>query len=414
MTHPYDSDPYRRGSALSRSFLPLALITLGVVFLLSNLLPERGRGGLIVLGLGAAFLVGRLTTRRYGYAVPAGILMAIGAFISLQDLQGLRGVGSAGLFFVLLGSGFAAIYFVGLRPSAIWPLFPGAVLICIGLVLLGVSTLGALASWSWIAGYWPAALVLLGLWLLIRDSLPAPVRRPLATLGGLALLAYGIFAATASVAAGGTLVRTGASPFPESVDMSMPISPGQTFTVNNSSGRTTIRGGSGTEVHVVVSRRFGFGGFGGFGGPNPDARLVQTADGVGLDASGAGRSLDYTIDLPASAAVKAQSSSGQLEIDDVQGPVDASTSSGSVSLNGVFTQAVRVSASSGSVKVKLLSGSAEQLDVHSNSGSVEPQGGFQLVGGTTNRNTLTGAYNNPAPGAILNVQTSSGSITISQ
>src|SRR5690349_6667629 len=129
-THAYDSDPYRRrGSALSRSFLPLALITLGVVFLLSNLLPERGRGGVIVLGLGAAFLVGRLTTGRYGYAVPAGVLIAIGAFISIQDLQGLRGVSSAGLFFVLLGSGFAAIYFAGLRPAAIWPLFPGAVLI---------------------------------------------------------------------------------------------------------------------------------------------------------------------------------------------------------------------------------------------------------------------------------------------
>src|SRR5438445_7105576 len=103
MTQPYGSDPYRRGSALSRGFLPLALITLGVVFLLGNLIPDRGRGGLIILGLGAAFMIGRLTTGRYGYAVPAGILMAIGAHVSLQDIAGLRGIGSGGLFFVLLG-----------------------------------------------------------------------------------------------------------------------------------------------------------------------------------------------------------------------------------------------------------------------------------------------------------------------
>src|SRR4051794_15999235 len=108
MSRPFGPDPYRRGSPLSRIFLPLALITLGVVFLLGNLVPERGRGGLILIGLGAAFMVGRLTTGRYGYAVPAGILMAIGAHVSLQDVEGLRGIASGGLFFLLLGLGFAA------------------------------------------------------------------------------------------------------------------------------------------------------------------------------------------------------------------------------------------------------------------------------------------------------------------
>src|SRR5438094_10366018 len=89
MSEPYPPDPYRRSSAFSRSFLPLALITLGVVFLLSNLVPERGRGGLVVLGLGAAFLIGPVTTGRYGYAVPAGILLAIGTYMSLQAAHAL-------------------------------------------------------------------------------------------------------------------------------------------------------------------------------------------------------------------------------------------------------------------------------------------------------------------------------------
>src|SRR5919201_5409093 len=151
MGYPYQTDPYhRRGSVLSRSFLPLALITLGVVFLLVNVVPERGRGGLFVLGLGAAFLVGRLTTGRYGYAVPAGILIAIGVYISLQELPGLQAISRAGAFFVLLGLGFGLVYAVGLRPWAIWPLFPAGILIGLGLVVMGVSSLGALASLTWI------------------------------------------------------------------------------------------------------------------------------------------------------------------------------------------------------------------------------------------------------------------------
>ena len=71
MTETYPRERDHHASPLSRSFLPLALITLGVVFLLSNMVPQ-GRGGLIVIGLGAAFMIGRLTTGRYGYSVPAG------------------------------------------------------------------------------------------------------------------------------------------------------------------------------------------------------------------------------------------------------------------------------------------------------------------------------------------------------
>src|SRR2546427_8635504 len=105
---------------LSRPFLPWPLFTVGKVFLLSNLIPERGRGGLVVLGLGAAFLIGRVTTGRYGYAVPAGILLAIGTYISLQDLQMFQAIRGGGPFFVLLGFGFALVYVIGARPGAGW------------------------------------------------------------------------------------------------------------------------------------------------------------------------------------------------------------------------------------------------------------------------------------------------------
>jgi len=436
----HQTDPYDRGSALSRSFLPLALITLGVVFLLGNLVPERGRAGLFVVGLGAAFLVGRLTTGRYGYAVPAGILMAIGAYISLQDLSGLRAFQGAGAFFVLLGVGFALTYAIGLRPWAIWPLFPATVLVGLGLALLGISALGALASLSWIAAYWPAALVLLGVWLLLRDSLPAPARRPIATLGGLALLAYGILAAAASMATGGALARTGGSPgfgpapFADTVTLEAPIAAGQAFVVDNSSGNTTIHAGRGSTIHVEAARHYRM------GGQAPEVRLTPRGDGVTLESSNArGRfpfgdssSVDYTVELPAGVNVRAQSSSGSVSVSDVTGEVrletssgrldatglshlrEATSSSGSISLEGVFTEAAQVRSSSGTVNLKLLPGSAIQLDVKSSSGSVEPQGSLFLTGGATQRTSLTGALGTPASGAILNVQTSSGRVRISQ
>src|SRR5438876_874586 len=129
MTRPFDeTDPYRRRPALARGFVPLALITLRVVFLLGNLVPDRARGG----------------------------------------------------------------------------------------------------------------LVLVGVWLMFRDHMPVEARRPIATFGGLALLAYGLLAAAASVAAGGSVAQTGfapsfgSSPFNDSITLDQAITPGQTFTVSNS------------------------------------------------------------------------------------------------------------------------------------------------------------------------------------
>jgi hypothetical protein len=475
MSSNLQADPYHRGSVLSRSFLPLALITLGVVFLLSNLVPERGRGGLVVLGLGAAFLIGRVTTGRYGYAVPAGILLALGTFISLQELQTFQGLRGGGPFFVILGLGFTLIYLIGSRPGAVWPLFPATVMIGLGLVLFGAASFGALASVSWIVAYWPAVLVLLGLWLLFRDHLPVQARRPLATLGGVALLVYGILAAAASMATAGTMARTGfasfgAPPFAETITLDQPIAAGQTFNVNNPSGRTTIHANpSASNVHVVATRRFNIAGHG------PDVQLTPTASGVTLDAPSAGsRSpfggsnyVEYTVDVPANVAVKAQSSSGQIEIDGVGGEVlaeagsgqlslsnlggavqartssgsiqlsniagevrattnsgqisgtelrhvrEATTSSGYVSLEGSFVDPAQVHTSSGSVNIKLRPESAVRLDVKTNSGSINPRN-LVLANGVTQRDKLTGNIGNPSADATLAIETNSGSVVISQ
>jgi hypothetical protein len=153
----------------SHRFVPLALITLGVIFLIGNLLPSRSHGGLIVLGIGAAFLVGRVTTGRYGYAVPAGVLLGIGSYISLQELLAPGFGDGGGWFFILLGLGFGLAYLIGMRPAAVWPLFPGAVLIALGVLQFAGSALRTFAPFGWLA-YWPALLVILGAWLLVQRA----------------------------------------------------------------------------------------------------------------------------------------------------------------------------------------------------------------------------------------------------
>ena len=157
-----------------------------------------------------------------------------------------------------------------------WPLFPAVILICLGLVPFGLGLLAPLASLTWIGGYWPLVLVLLGLWLLFRDHLPDTARKPVASLGGVLLLAYGLLAAAATVANAGAFARTGFAPIfgtaalNDSVTLDQPITAGQTLTVASTSGKTTIHGGTGSTVHVVANRHYTVAGHA------PDVRLTPT------------------------------------------------------------------------------------------------------------------------------------------
>ncbi|HEY3061052.1 MAG TPA: DUF4097 family beta strand repeat-containing protein [Chloroflexota bacterium] len=454
-TTPFDRDRYperRNRSALSRSFIPLALITLGVVFLLGNMVQGPGRGGLVLLGLGAAFAIGRLTTGRYGYSVPAGILLAIGSYVSLTALIGSGPLPNSGWFFLLLGLGFVLVYVLGMRPPAIWPLFPATVLIGLGLILFGWASAAPLASFAWLASYWPAVLVLVGVWLLFREQLPAALRQPVATLGAILVLGYGLLVAIASVAAAGTLVTPdfnfGVAPFNDTITLDQPIAAGDTFHVTNSSGRTTIRVGTGDTVHVVATRKYWV------HQEPPDIKLAQAARSVSLDIPdnqpifGKNATVDYAIEIPASVQVNAQSSSGSLDIDGVQGAVqaetssgtltlnniggelraktssgrirgtqlrhvrDVQTSSGSVTLEGVFRDPAQIRTSSGDVEVKLGSSSATAVDVSTRSGDINLRG-VTLANQVKERNALKGTLGSPEGGASLSIQTSSGDIRLS-
>src|SRR5438094_651392 len=79
----------------------LILIAVGVVALFGIWFP--GGGAWLFLGLGIAFAIARVLTSRYGYAVPAGILLGFGSFIWFTESGILAGPAAGGTFFIFLG-----------------------------------------------------------------------------------------------------------------------------------------------------------------------------------------------------------------------------------------------------------------------------------------------------------------------
>lgn len=190
-----------RPAAPGRAVGGLILVALGLFFLAANVFDAGG--ALLFLGLGTAFLVARLTTGRYGFAVPAGILLGFGTFVFLSENQPawMTSEAMGGWFFILLGAGFLATYVIGGRPRALWPLIPAAALAAFGVVLAASVVFRPLAPFAWIGAYWPLILVLLGAWFLLRDRVAPEARRPMGYIVGAAIAAYAILAMAAAIAA---------------------------------------------------------------------------------------------------------------------------------------------------------------------------------------------------------------------
>ena len=147
----------------------VVLITIGVAFLLGQLLPNAGRYVPLLVGL--SFLAVFLVTRSYGFLVPAGIVTGVGAGIVLaMEDQGRVG---GGLFLVSLGLGFIGIVVLGalfrLRENHPWPLIPGGILCTIGLITLAGTRYAEVARYAW-----PVVLIGLGVLFVLRGVLRRP------------------------------------------------------------------------------------------------------------------------------------------------------------------------------------------------------------------------------------------------
>lgn len=449
--------------------LAVLLIALGVFFLIVNYLPVGG-SALFVL-LGAAFLVGRITTGQYGFAVPAGVLLGFGSFVLLSELRLFPGA-EEGWFFLLLGLGFLAVYLIGARPGAIWPLFPAAVLAGVGLVLQAGPTLGWLAGLSWLIAYWPVALILIGVWLIVRGLLPPALARILGVLGLALLVLYGVVAVAAAVAApGGPEVGPARIGLPwlgaaqtDTVTLSAPLGSGQLLRTVNTSGRTTIRAGGAGAVRVTAVRHFWS------SDQRPDVRLAPSGDALVLETVRPERTFfggapwaDYDVEVPPgttvevrttsgdvavrglSGNVQVQSSSGDVTLNEIAGsaevrtssgdvalnavrgelrvqttsgsvrganlerPREVATSSGAVTLEGTFAADARITTTSGDVELRFAPASSVRLDVATTSGELALRG-LALTDQRQERRSLSGTLG--AGAGLLTVRTTSGDVTL--
>jgi hypothetical protein len=131
-------------------------------------LAERWAGPLILGGVGLAFWAVYLARREHWWAIIPGGVMATLAVVAMTDtvFQRMdRRIETGGIFFIGLGLTFAL---VGLAPAPQrmrWAFIPALVLLVMGLLIFA-------AAEQWLGFLWPAALILAGLYLVLRTLRP--------------------------------------------------------------------------------------------------------------------------------------------------------------------------------------------------------------------------------------------------
>jgi len=138
-----------------------------IVIALGVLAPrvESVIGGAIVLGgISASFWAIFLLNRQQWWAIiPGGVLLTLAAIAALEDY--LPGVGSGGVFFLGLGVTFALVAVLPAQATEMrWAWIPAGVLAVMGLIFLA-------AAQDLINYIWPAALIILGGFLVLRTVL---------------------------------------------------------------------------------------------------------------------------------------------------------------------------------------------------------------------------------------------------
>lgn len=157
-------------STSSQITFGILLLTVGGVLLATNLVAVSTAPAWM-LGLGLAFALIAIFRRSLGALVAGGVLLGLGSGMVLGD-RGVAGLREGSWIMLGLAAGFLAIYVVGLLLKVSrhpWPLVVSFVLVAIVAArvvrhfrLLPPEVVIAARTW------WPAALVVVGLVLLVR------------------------------------------------------------------------------------------------------------------------------------------------------------------------------------------------------------------------------------------------------
>jgi hypothetical protein len=116
----------------------------------------------ISLGFWWVYFTGR--NERWWAIIPAGVLLTLGIVSAVEDASGME---TGGLFFLGLGLTFILVAVLPGGGGRSWAFIPGTILVFFG-ALLGMSNRG-------ITGYiWPAVLIVLGVFFVLRFFLNRP------------------------------------------------------------------------------------------------------------------------------------------------------------------------------------------------------------------------------------------------
>jgi drug/metabolite transporter (DMT)-like permease len=150
----------------------LALAGMVYIGTLANASPTL-TAALLFLGLALAFGHVYLLRRdeHWWAIIPGGFMLVLGLVIVLSDILPLQMLGA--LLFAGMGLVFCLLYLLGDRRRQWWTLIPGAVLLIFGLFVLAQDGEGSNPLIRW----WPLLLVLLGLGIGWRQTRPSPAEK---------------------------------------------------------------------------------------------------------------------------------------------------------------------------------------------------------------------------------------------
>jgi hypothetical protein len=154
-------DSRERWWALIPGFTFLSIALSMVASLLVPGIAEQWNGLIILGGIGLSFLVIFLLDQHQWWAIiPAGVMITLGVVAGIGEALGIDG---GAIFFLGLGLTFAAVAIIPTPEGRMkWAWIPAGILLLMGLLLFSSTV-------SWFQFFWPAALILAGGYLIIKN-----------------------------------------------------------------------------------------------------------------------------------------------------------------------------------------------------------------------------------------------------